>query len=180
MQGLASKGALRQPSRAVALQADERLDAKRLDSLASCQDEKPGPPRPQLSPPNRSVAISRAHRTTAASGAEPAAERWLVTIVTSGSATTVDICSRVGPRGLTGPPSQRDGIRRAGRRRGQRATESSTYPRTCSVTSWLASSMTRVGLPGACWSGRRDSNSRPPDPQSGALTRLRYGPTGCW
>jgi hypothetical protein len=26
------------------------------------------------------------------------------------------------------------------------------------------------------WSGRRDSNSRPPDPQSGALTRLRYGP----
>ena len=26
------------------------------------------------------------------------------------------------------------------------------------------------------WSGRGDSNSRPPDPQSGALTRLRYGP----
>jgi hypothetical protein len=28
------------------------------------------------------------------------------------------------------------------------------------------------------WSGRRDSNSRPPDPQSGALARLRYVPIG--
>jgi hypothetical protein len=27
------------------------------------------------------------------------------------------------------------------------------------------------------WSGRLDSNQRPPDPQSGALTRLRYAPT---
>jgi hypothetical protein len=27
------------------------------------------------------------------------------------------------------------------------------------------------------WSGRRDSNPRPPDPQSGALARLRYVPT---
>ena len=27
------------------------------------------------------------------------------------------------------------------------------------------------------WSGRRDSNSRPPAPQTDALTRLRYGPT---
>ena len=26
------------------------------------------------------------------------------------------------------------------------------------------------------WSGRLDSNQRPPDPQSGALTRLRYAP----
>src|SRR5262249_7868246 len=26
------------------------------------------------------------------------------------------------------------------------------------------------------WSGRRDSNPRPPDPQSGALARLRYVP----
>ena len=26
------------------------------------------------------------------------------------------------------------------------------------------------------WSGRRDSNSRPPAPKAGALTRLRYVP----
>jgi hypothetical protein len=31
---------------------------------------------------------------------------------------------------------------------------------------------------GGSWSGRRDSNSRPPDPQSGALARLRYVPMG--
>ncbi len=30
----------------------------------------------------------------------------------------------------------------------------------------------------SCWSGRRDSNSRPSAPQTDALTRLRYGPTG--
>ena len=29
-----------------------------------------------------------------------------------------------------------------------------------------------------CWSGRRDSNSRPSAPQTDALTRLRHGPTG--
>ncbi len=27
------------------------------------------------------------------------------------------------------------------------------------------------------WSGRRDSNSRPPGPKPGALARLRYAPT---
>ena len=27
------------------------------------------------------------------------------------------------------------------------------------------------------WSGRGDSNSRPPEPHSGALARLRYAPT---
>src|SRR5205823_639837 len=31
---------------------------------------------------------------------------------------------------------------------------------------------------GEGWSGRRDSNPRPPDPQSGALARLRYVPMG--
>src|ERR1035437_5787650 len=29
-----------------------------------------------------------------------------------------------------------------------------------------------------CWSGRRDLNSRPPVPQTGALTGLRHAPTG--
>ena len=28
-----------------------------------------------------------------------------------------------------------------------------------------------------CWSGRSDSNTRPPAPKAGALTRLRYAPT---
>ena len=31
---------------------------------------------------------------------------------------------------------------------------------------------------GVCWSGRRDLNSRPPVPQTGALTGLRHAPTG--
>ena len=35
---------------------------------------------------------------------------------------------------------------------------------------------TRLRDGGKVWSGRLDSNQRPPDPQSGALTRLRYAP----
>ena len=33
-------------------------------------------------------------------------------------------------------------------------------------------------LAGGFWSERRDLNSRPPVPQTGALTGLRYAPTG--
>ncbi len=33
-------------------------------------------------------------------------------------------------------------------------------------------------LPFFCWSGRGDSNARPPAPKAGALTRLRYAPNG--
>ena len=29
------------------------------------------------------------------------------------------------------------------------------------------------------WSGRQDSNLRPPAPKAGALTRLRYAPNRC-
>src|SRR6185437_8460158 len=32
-------------------------------------------------------------------------------------------------------------------------------------------------IPADCWSERRDLNSRPPVPQTGALTRLRHAPT---
>ena len=32
-------------------------------------------------------------------------------------------------------------------------------------------------ISGACWSERRDLNSGPPVPQTGALTGLRYAPT---
>jgi hypothetical protein len=32
-------------------------------------------------------------------------------------------------------------------------------------------------LSDSAWSGRRDSNPRPLDPQSSALTRLRYAPS---
>ena len=37
--------------------------------------------------------------------------------------------------------------------------------------------MKNGGKSGGEWSGRSDSNTRPPAPKAGALTRLRYAPT---
>ena len=38
-------------------------------------------------------------------------------------------------------------------------------------------SLRKGDLAGLCWSERRDLNSGPPVPQTGALTGLRYAPT---
>ena len=59
-----------------------------------------------------------------------------------------------------------------------RAAASTVLPRRRGVEAAEKSARKMDKFSAGCWSERRDSNPRPPVPQTGALTGLRYAPTG--